>query len=1084
MSEVTEVGSGDSGEPGNSGTALWPEQQGPEAGVAERRARWLRVAAVAGGVVALGLGTVWLTRERIADDIIADQLKSLGLPGTYKIESVGPREQVLSHVVIGDPRAPDLTIERAVIEIEPRLGFPAIGRITLVSPRLYGTWTDGRVSFGSLDKVLFARREGPKGLPALDLAVSDGRARLTGNHGPIGLRLEGAGRLDGGFAGTLAAVAPHLQLGDCRGEAATLFGRLTVSDGKPNLTGPLRAAQVTCAGQGLAVKRAEIGLDATLDRTLDGLAGQLKVGTAEVALGSGRANGLGGTVDATLRGGELTARIDGAARGVALPQVRAATLGLAATLRTRGGLARAEAEGDFTGAGLGLGAGSLAALVSSERQGQGSLIAPLLRQAREALQREGRGSKLAGGFVLRQAGGQTSLVLPQARLVGGSGATLLALSRLHYAAGAGAGSGTPRLAGNFSTGGPGLPRIDGRMEQGARGNTVVRLAMAEYRAGNASVAVPQLTVAQGRSGALQLSGVARASGLLPGGQAQDLVVPIEGTRAADGALALWPRCATVGFTSLAYADLVLDGRSLRLCPGPGGAIVRSDARGTRVAVGAPALDLAGRLGQTPIRISSGPVGYARPGGLYARTVDVLLGPQDTGTRLTLGDLKAVVGDEISGTFAGTDARIGAVPFDLTGASGQWRYADGVLVIGEGAFRLQDRAQVDRFEPLTATGAELSLKNNVIFANAVLREPETLREVMTVALRHDLGAARGKATLDVPGVVFDDRLRPDMLTHALLGVVANVRGTVRGRGEIAWDGDRVRSSGRFGTDSLDFAAAFGPATGASGTIEFTDLVNFVSKPHQRLRIASMNPGIAVTDGEVLFQLKPGSVLGVEGGTWPFLGGRLSLRPVDLRLGVAETRRYQLDISGLDAARFVAQMDLANLSATGLFDGTLPLVFDENGGRIEGGVLTSRPGAGGQPAGNVAYVGALTYKDLSPVANFAFDALKSLDYRQMRIAMDGALEGDIVTRVRFDGVKQGAGAKRNFLTRRFARLPLQFNVNLRAPFYQIITSFKSMYDPAYIKDPRTIGLLDAQGRRIRRSGTPPASSIQSPDSENKR
>ena len=1068
----------DSGAAGSEGggPALWPEQQGPEPGAGERRARWLRVAAVAGGVIVLGLGAVWLTRERIADDIIASQLRSLGLPGTYRIESIGPRRQVLSHVVIGDPRAPDLTIERAEIEIQPRLGFPAIGRITLIGPRLYGTWNDGRISFGSLDKVLFGGKRQQPGLPAIDLAIIDGRGRLLGNHGPVGLRVDGAGRLDGGFAGTLAAVAPRLELGGCAGERATLFGKLAVAEGKPRLAGPLRAATLACPHEGAEVRDLALAVDATLDKTLDGASARLGIAAGAIVVGTGRAGRLAGTVDATWRDGGLTARIDGRASGFALPQVRAATLGLRAAVRARDHFARAEAEGDIDGRGLRLGQGSLASLVAAERQGAESFVAPLLRQLREGLERQAPDSRLAANFVLRRAGGQTSLVLPQGHVTGGGGATLLVLSRMHYASGP-----SPRLAGNFSTGGPGLPRIEARMEQGPRGATVVRLAMAQYRSGDARVALPQFTIAQERGGALALSGVAEVSGALPGGRADNLVLPIAGSRSAAGVLSLWPTCTTVRFDRLAYANLSLDGQALRLCPGPGGAILRSDGTGTRVALGAPSLDVTGQLGATPIHIASGPVGFARPGGLYAKAVEVALGPPETASHFRLADLKAVVGREIAGTFAGTEVRIGAVPLDLVDAGGSWRYADGTLAIDQAAFRLEDRAQVDRFEPLAASGAELILKNNHISANALLREPESQREVVRVSLAHDLAAGRGQAELDVPGIVFDDRLRPDMLTHALLGVIANARGTVKGRGEIAWDGERVRSSGRFGTDSLDFAAAFGPATGAAATIEFTDLVNFVSKPHQRLTIASMNPGIAVTDGEVLFQLKPGGVLGIEGGSWPLLGGRLALRPVDLRLGVAETRRYVLDIAGLDAARFVAQMDLANLSATGSFDGTLPLVFDENGGRIEGGALVSRP-----PGGNVAYVGALTYKDLSPVANFAFDALKSLDYRQMRIAMDGALEGDIVTRVRFDGVKQGAGARRNLITQRLAKLPLQFNVNLRAPFYQLITSFKAMYDPAYIKDPRSLGLLDARGRRISRPSAPaaPANSIQSPDSENKR
>jgi hypothetical protein len=194
---------------------------------------------------------------------------------------------------------------------------------------------------------------------------------------------------------------------------------------------------------------------------------------------------------------------------------------------------------------------------------------------------------------------------------------------------------------------------------------------------------------------------------------------------------------------------------------------------------------------------------------------------------------------------------------------------------------------------------------------------------------------------------------------------------------------------------------------------------------------------------------------------------------MRMGVAETRRYTLVIEGLNAARFIERMELANLSATGSFDGTMPLVFDENGGRIEGGHLKSRP-----PGGNVSYVGALTYKDLSTMANFAFDALKSLDYRDMEIGMNGPLAGEIVTRVQFAGIRQGTTAKRNFLTDRIAKLPIRFNVNLRAPFFQLVSSFRSLYDPTYVRDPRSLGLIDAQGIPI--APHSPAAPIQPPES----
>jgi hypothetical protein len=159
-----------------------------------------------------------------------------------------------------------------------------------------------------------------------------------------------------------------------------------------------------------------------------------------------------------------------------------------------------------------------------------------------------------------------------------------------------------------------------------------------------------------------------------------------------------------------------------------------------------------------------------------------------------------------------------------------------------------------------------------------------------------------------------------------------------------------------------------------------------------------------------------------------------------------------------------MELGNISATGTFDGAVPVVFDAEGnGRLEGGLLLSRP-----PGGNVSYVGELTYEDLGAVANFAFDTLRSLDYRQMRVAMDGSLIGEIVTRIRLDGVSQGAGAERNIVTRAIAGLPIRLDVNVRAPFHGLIAEMRRLYDPSAVLDPRDLAregrLRDAQGNLI--------------------
>ena len=106
----------------------------------------------------------------------------------------------------------------------------------------------------------------------------------------------------------------------------------------------------------------------------------------------------------------------------------------------------------------------------------------------------------------------------------------------------------------------------------------------------------------------------------------------------------------------------------------------------------------------------------------------------------------------------------------------------------------------------------------------------------------------------------------------------------------------------------------------------------------------------------------------------------------------------------------------------------------------------------------------------MANYAFQALRSLDYKHMTLALRVDIAADFVTQVQFGGVSQGAGASRNFFTRQIEGLPIQFNLNVRAPFYSLLGTYKSMYDPSVVADPRTVGLLDAKGRVVPR---PPAS-----------
>ena len=88
--------------------------------------------------------------------------------------------------------------------------------------------------------------------------------------------------------------------------------------------------------------------------------------------------------------------------------------------------------------------------------------------------------------------------------------------------------------------------------------------------------------------------------------------------------------------------------------------------------------------------------------------------------------------------------------------------------------------------------------------------------------------------------------------------------------------------------------------------------------------------------------------------------------------------------------------------------------------------------------------------------------------------------MVTDIRFGGVGQGEGATRNFLTNQVAKLPLVFNVKIRAHFRQLLTSAKGFYDPSLLIKQNLPALLRAQEEaEAAAKGAPP--SVQPPESE---
>ncbi|OAN62199.1 intermembrane phospholipid transport protein YdbH family protein [Sphingomonas sp. TDK1] len=1021
---------------------------------AGRARRWRRLALALFVLLAVALATAWLQRRTIARGFVDRELARRGVPARYTIEQLSPWRQRLTNIVLGDPRDPDLVADW----IELRTALTPWRADLLVAKagtvRIKGRLAHGTLSLGSLDRLMPPPSGKPFALPRLSVAVDDARLRLESDMGPLTLALRGGGLLTDGFFGTLRVDAPRLHAADCALDGVTATLQLRIRRGAPSLAGPIAAGQVACGPARVAQVRAALRVD--LDPSFARWKGDARVALHELASPWGRLTGGIGVLDfagdrlrtagkMALRAGSVVAApLRAAAASVSGSYVLGQSSGFAGTLTLRDAA---------------LAAPLLARVTRYRDTGAGTPLAPLVPRLTAALEQAGRRFDADAALDILTGPKGTTLRLQRAAIAARSGA------RLRFDGGQGAVLGLPTgaiaLAGQLTMQGGGLPDAALRLSQAAgddvfRGTGEVR----PYAAGGASLGLARLDVRiRGKSGAVQT--VTALSGPLGNGRIDGLSLPIA-ARWDGSAIAVNPSCETLAFARLAIAGMVLSRQRLPVCPlGP--AMLRLRGRTLDGGIRAPAVALAGAMGGNPLSVAATGLRLDwRARAFDLAGIALRLGAERP-TRLDIAQLHGGFGTGMAGGFEGLGGQIGAVPLILSQGKGRWQVAEGDLSL-LGSFRLADAEPTPRFEPLAAPEGRVRLHDGRIEAQADLVGTKRPVSVARVTITHDLGKGEGQALLDVPGVRFQvNGLQPTDLTPLTFGVIADVDGLVAGSGRIAWSGETVTSTGRFSATNMALAAAFGPVQGLTTTLDFTDLLNVRTAPGQRAEVADINPGVPVRNGVFRYQLLDSRRVRVEGARWPFAGGELVLDATTLDFNEAGQRRMTFHVKGVDAALFLKEMAFDNLDATGTFDGTLPMVFDETGGRIEGGELRARAG------GHIAYVGEVSRENLGTWGNMAFQALKSLDYKNLAVRMNGPLAGEMITDISFSGLSQGAGTKSNFLIRRLARLPLLFNVRINAPFRQLLDSVQSWYDPRRLIERNLPALIEEQ-KRAEEAGKP--------------
>jgi hypothetical protein len=1028
--------------------------------VVERRGRWRTILTwVVAGILLLivaALVIAWIERRPIARDLIKQELESRGVTGSFTLDRVGLRTQQISNLSIGDPKHPDLTAKRVLIQMRLRLnGSIDVYRIVARGVRLRGTvLKSGRVSWGQIDKLLPPPSGKPFSLPDVAVDIADSSISLKTPWGPFGFAVHGSGNLTGGFKGNFVSYSPKLDTGRCTATGISGHAAIEVKARHPHVVGPLIANQFSCPASRFSIVQPRLDLDVRFGEAFDDYDAKARIMSQVLTAGDNGLAAMNGRI--TLVGDLVDARgaIDLSAQKSRLGTITAERTQVKGKYRLKTTAGSLVMVGEYLANGASLSPSMTSGLTGALEATKSTPIGPVAHSIATAIRKSAESFDVSGGIRLVNFPGYGAARITDAKVITQTGgqATISGGKGVTYFWP----KGQLRINGTIAMAGGGLPAGSVTIRQAENGAISGFGNFRPYVVDGSRLTLSTLRFNAEANGATSFSTVAGLTGNFPGGQVQGLNLPIDGTIGPNGGIAVGKQCVVVSWDQLKLQALQLGRTRLPVCPTGVAIISKSPGGALRVGgrISKPAL--AGSIGSAPMRLNANSILLDQQG-FNGSNVALRIGGNRSPVFLHAEALKgAFASGGAAGTLTNADAVIGTVPLKMTDIDGKWRFVNGRLGI-DGSLVVNDRADPPRFYPLKSNDVHFVLADNTITTTGTLRHPGTGTLVTDVDIEHNLNTGAGHADLDVPGITFGPNLQPDELTRLTEGVVALVQGTVQGHGRIDWTGSgAVTSTGDFSTRNMDLAAPFGPVEGLATSIHFTDLLNLETAPGQVATVRSTNPGIIVDNGVIRYQLLPNNLVKIERGEWPFMGGKLILDETILNFGSPSPKRLTFELQGFDARQFIDNLGFAGLQITGTFDGVLPMIFDESGGRIVGGRLDSR-----DPGGEFAYTG--TKPKAGMVAGLAFDLLSDIKYRSMTIRLDGDLAGEFATRftIRQISLSNRGGLAGSLIRGAFKNVPLQVNLNISGPFRALIQMAKGFKDPRQVIAPVMPFPLDSPG-----------------------
>ncbi|HRK66187.1 MAG TPA: YdbH domain-containing protein [Hyphomonas sp.] len=454
----------------------------------------------------------------------------------------------------------------------------------------------------------------------------------------------------------------------------------------------------------------------------------------------------------------------------------------------------------------------------------------------------------------------------------------------------------------------------------------------------------------------------------------------------------------LGTIALAPAHLDIcpvNGRFMRQGPKPGGAAVMGDVR----------LPFTLESGSGELNLTDAAIDWTLDG-KFTLSVDaetlslpLMLGERTLsidsaapGIEIVTGKGPAAIEAHLGATvFGGTmvPAKVSAREFVFDGVSAPTGIEGAVSASG---VQIKDLNEDEIYEPILADFNGTLSDRQLAFTGPLALQASGIT-IADARLDMDIISLNGAANVTTRNIVFrEGGLQPYMISDRLTGLFTRATGRIDGTADFTIRSGKIEGVADGKVRDFGFQTTqLGRVSGFSGNIEFDDLMALTTPPGQEFTLASVNPGIPLSNGRITFGLERGVILKLEDVTFPFGGGTLAIAPFDWDLDKGfESQIVEVNAQGIELDRLVEILKLPDTRASGTVSGVFPIAFSGSSVSIRDARLRAD-----DPGGNLSYTGgaagAAAEQDSS--ANLAFEALRDLRFNVLEIAINGDLAGQM-------------------------------------------------------------------------------------------